>query len=80
MSRDYIRLRSTTDRERTLARAKEVLGTDTDSEAIDAALSHLVESAENYEDVKDEISPELADRLSTDEVRIVMYPQVNTKR
>jgi len=78
MSRDYIRLRSTSQRERHLARAKEILETDTDSEAIDAALRHLVESVDAYEDVKEDVPPAVARELSTNVVRLTMYPQVRT--
>jgi hypothetical protein len=78
MDREYIRMRSTTEREKLLARAKETLGEDTDAAAIDAALAHLVESAENFEDVKREVPADLAERLSTDVVRLVTYPQVRT--
>lgn len=79
MGRNYIKMRATSDRERRLERAKEVLGTTTDSEAVDKALEHLVESEENLEDVKSEISPELGDRLSTSVLSVNMYPQVNSK-
>jgi hypothetical protein len=78
MDREYIRMRSTTEREKLLARAKETLEEDTDAAAIDAALAHLVESAENFEDVKREVPADLAERLSTDVVRLVTYPQVRT--
>jgi hypothetical protein len=73
-------MRSTTEREKKLARAKEALTDEdmADSRVIDAALEHLAESVENAEDVKREISPELAERLSTDVVRLTMYPQVRT--
>jgi Arc/MetJ family transcription regulator len=76
MSRDYIRFRATREREKALGRACEALGNDTESEVVDAALRHLIESVENLEDVKSEVSPELADRLSTSEVSLAMYPQV----
>lgn len=78
MDRDYIRMRSTTEREKLLARAKETLGEDTDAAAIDAALAHLVESAQNFENVKRDVDAELAEQLSTDVVRLTLYPQVRT--
>lgn len=76
MSRDYIRIRSNQDRELALERAKEVLGTTNDSEAIERALRHTHQSADALEAVKDQLDPETAERLSTDEIRLVMYPQV----
>jgi hypothetical protein len=80
MSRDYIRMRSTTEREKKLARAREAITDEdmADSKVIDAALDHLAESVANAEDVKREISPELAEKLSTSVVRLTMYPQVRT--
>jgi hypothetical protein len=71
-------MRSTADREKRLARAKEAVDVDADSKVIDAALEHLAESVENYNDVKKEVPPELAERLSTSVVRLTMYPQVRT--
>jgi Arc/MetJ family transcription regulator len=76
MSRDYIRIRANTEREKVLERAKHTLGTDKDSEAIERALRHTVQSAENLENLKRNITPEQAEELSTDELRLVMYPQV----
>lgn len=78
MSRDYIRIRSNQTREKALSEAKEALQVDQDSEAIELALRHTTESAANLEAVKHEISPELAERLSTDVLRLVMYPQVKS--
>jgi hypothetical protein len=49
---------------------------DPDAEVIDAALRHAVQSVENLEAVKRGGSPELAERLSTKEVRLTQYPQV----
>ncbi len=78
MGRDYIRIRSNKTREKALAECKEALDVDQDSKAIELALRHTAESAENFENVKDEISPELAERVSTDVLRLVMYPQVKS--
>ena len=79
MARDYIRLRSSKDRELWLGRACERLGIDNESDAIEKALKHLVQSADAYDEIKDELTPEQAKTLSTDVVRINHYPQVNTK-
>lgn len=76
--RDYIRIRSSTEREKWLARAKEALGVDEDSKAIERSLRHTAQSAEAYEEVKRDLTPELADELSTDEISLVMYPQVKS--
>jgi len=78
MGRDSLRLRMNRDREKLLGRAEELLGEDQSSKAIDAALAHLVESAEAYEDVKGELTPEQAETLSTEVVSINHYPQVKT--
>lgn len=77
MSRDYIRIRSNREREVALERAKEALGTDKDSEAIERALRHTAQSAENLEAMKEELTPQQAEQLSTEELRLVMYPQLN---
>lgn len=79
MGRDYIRLRSSTEREQLLAEARETFDVDEDSEAIERALRHAVESADALEDVKREVNPELAERLSTSELRLVHYPQLKTR-
>jgi uncharacterized protein (DUF1778 family) len=76
MARDRIALRATDDREKLLDQAKGALDCDADAEVIDAALRHAVESVENLEAVKREVSPELAERLSTEEIRLTQYPQV----
>jgi len=78
MSRDRIQLRATSGRERRLGTAKDATDLEDDAEVIDAALLHLAESVECYETVKDEINGEPAERLSTDIVRITLYPQVRT--
>jgi hypothetical protein len=78
MGRDYIRIRSNSTREQALEEAKEALQVDQDSEAIELALQHTAESAKNLEAVKDEIPPELAEQLSTDVLRLVMYPQIKS--
>jgi hypothetical protein len=43
---------------------------------IDAALRHLVESHENLEDMKRDLTPDQAEALSTSELNSTMYPQV----
>jgi len=72
--RDRIQLRATSERERLLG----ATGLQGDAEVIDAALQHLAESVECYENAKDEINAGLAERLSTDVARITLYPQVRT--
>jgi len=76
MGRDYIRLRSNREREKLLAEAKEVLDEDQDSKAIDAALRHLVESHENLEEMKRDLTPDQAEALSTNKLSLTMYPQI----
>jgi uncharacterized protein (DUF1778 family) len=76
MARDRIALRATGDREKLLDQAKGALDCDSDAEVVDAALRHAVQSVENLEDVKREVSPGLAERLSTEEIRLTQYPQV----
>jgi len=78
MPRDRIALRATDDREKLLDQAKGAIDADSDAEVIDAALEHLVESVENLEEVKREVDAELAEQLSTDVVRLTLYPQVRT--
>lgn len=78
MGRNQITLRATTEREKNLERAKEVLGADSNAAAVDAGLVTIVELFENFEDVKEEISPNLAKRLSTSHIRLTQYPQVRT--
>ncbi len=79
MGREYIRVRSNAERKKWLDRAKEALNADSDSEAIKRALRHTAQSAEAMEEVKREISPEVAEEISTDELRVVMYPQIKPK-
>lgn len=79
MGRDFIRIRSSTEREQLLAEAREVLAVDEDSEAIERALRHTVESAEVLEEVKRDVDPDLAERLSTSELRLTHYPQLKTR-
>jgi uncharacterized protein (DUF1778 family) len=74
MGRDRIALRATGDREKLLDQAKGAI----DAEVVDAALQHLVETIENYEAVKREVDAELAEQLSTEVVRLTLYPQVRT--
>lgn len=76
MGREYIKLRSTGDRERELDRAKANLDVDQDAEAIELALTHLNESIENLEELKRELTPEQAEQLSTSAVSLTMYPQI----
>lgn len=76
MGRDYIQIRANGEREKLLDQAKAILDVDQDSEAIEAALRHLIESEENLEDVKREFTPEQAEAISTSELSLVMYPQV----
>lgn len=78
MSRDYIRIRSNREREKWLERAKEALGTDQDSEAIELALKHTAQSVDALEDAKDNLTPNQAETLSTEVVRLTQYPQVRT--
>jgi hypothetical protein len=65
-------------REKLLDQAKGAIDADADAEVIDAALQHLVETIENYEAVKREVDAELAEQLSTEVVRLTLYPQVRT--
>jgi len=55
---------------------RRVLDEDQDSKAIDAALRHLVESHENLEEMKRDLTPDQAEALSTSELSLTMYPQV----
>lgn len=76
MARDSLRIRMVPDREKRIERAKEALRVSEDSKAIDLALEHLVQSIDSFEDVKEDVTPELAERLSTSVVRLAHYPQV----
>ena len=76
MGRDYIRLRSNGEREKLLDQSKAILDVDQDSEAIEAALRHLVESKANLDELKRELTPDEAEAISTSELSLVMYPQI----
>lgn len=58
MSRDYIQLRATSDREFLLARAKDAMGIEEDSKAIDEALRRAVSFDDLQEWVRDTSSKE----------------------
>lgn len=64
------------EREVKLDKLEAAVDANTRAEAIDAAVTHYLESIENLEDVADEISPELAKKISTSEVSLTYYPQV----
>jgi uncharacterized protein (DUF1778 family) len=72
-----IAFRATDDREKLLDQARSALDRDADAEVIDAALRHAVEEVENLEAVKHAVSPELAERLSAEEIRLAQYPQAH---
>lgn len=78
MGSDYFQMRLNSDRELAIERAREALGATSDTEAVVRALEHLVQSIEAYEAIKDELTPEQADILSTEHVSINHYPQVRT--
>lgn len=78
MSRDYIRMRSNDERERLLEQAAEIVAADAsddppDSDVIDAALTHLVESAENIQDARGEIEPEAIQAVANTSVLGLRY-------
>lgn len=76
MSRDSIRIRMNPERELQLEKAMEALGEDEAAAAIERALRHTAQSKEAYDEIKRELTPEQAETLSTDEIRINHYPQV----
>ncbi len=49
------------------------------TDAIDRAIRHTLESIETLENVKEEVPPQLARKLSTSEVSLAHYAQVKTK-
>lgn len=59
MSRDYIRLRATTDRELLLEEAKEVLGLDEDAGTIDEALRRAI----SFEELTQQLRADARDQL-----------------
>lgn len=63
-------------RERQLDKLEAAVDANTRADAIDAAVAHYLESIENLEAVADEISPQLAKKISTSEVSLTYYPQV----
>lgn len=64
------------DRGKNLDELMDLLDESQATDAIDRAIRHTLETIENLEEVKEEISPQLARRLSTSETSLAMYPQV----
>lgn len=64
------------ERERQLDKLEAAVDTEVRANAIDAAIAHYLESIENLEKIKNEISPQLAKKISTSEVSLSYYPQV----
>lgn len=50
-----------------------------DTGTIDVALETFLEVVDNYEDIKDEIPPETAEKLLTERIQLAQYPQVKVK-
>lgn len=60
---------NTNDREIVLERLRDELGIEKDrykADVLDAALLHLVQSIENMESARDEVSPDVLQRFNTD--------------
>lgn len=75
MSRDYIRMRSTAERERRLARAHEVLPeVDSDSAIVDAGLEALVQLDSILDDEMDAMT-DRASELSGEAFDVSVYPK-----
>lgn len=64
------------ERERQLDKLEAAVDANTRADAIDAAIAHYLESIDNLDEIKNEISPELAKKISTSEVSLTYYPQV----
>jgi hypothetical protein len=77
--RHFIRMRMNPRRETLLEEVKEIFGTTNDTEAIEMALRHTIKYSENLEAMKRDLTPEQAEELSTDEIRLEMYPQVKPR-
>lgn len=70
---------SVDDREHDLERARTILGDDaTTSEVFAKAVKHLYQSVENAEELVGGMTPNQAQDLSTDVVRLRHYPKVKT--
>lgn len=67
------------ERRRLLDEVKDLTGESTDTSTIDAALETFLQVVENYEDVKDEVPPEVARKLSTERIQLAQYPQVKVR-
>lgn len=66
------------DRERLFDRLQERLGdsASTKADALDIALRHFIEDWDNKESLADELSPELARKLNTSQMKLSYYPRV----
>lgn len=78
MTTGRLSIRKTDDRMRRLDRAKSLLARDEaddppDSKVIDAALIHLLESAENLEDARDEFDPRTIQQIGNTSVLKLHY-------
>lgn len=84
MSRDYIRMRATGDRERRLERAKDALArigedVDQDSTTIDIALSALPQLVELIEEQQAEMQAD-AKAVSGDAIVLSAYPTIKLRK
>jgi len=64
------------DRGKNLDELMDLLDESQATDAIDRAIRHTLDSIEALEDVKEEVSPQLAKKLSTSEISLAQYPQV----
>ncbi len=77
-------LKITDERERLLEEASEIVasGPDDDppmSDVLDAALTHLVQSEENIQAAREEVSPEVIQRFNTDVVGLRYRTRVESR-
>lgn len=73
---DQWSIRATGKRERMMDELLELTGESTKSKALDAAMRHYIQSVNNLQEAADQLTPELARQISTDEVSLTYYPKV----
>ena len=77
-------IRLTDDRQRLLEQAKEVVAADQyddppNSDVIDAALTHLIESKENLEDARTDMEPKAIKRFNTSVIGLRYRTSIESK-
>ena len=77
-------IRLTDERQRLLEQAKEIVAADQyddppNSDVIDAALTHLIESQENFEDARTDMEPMVIKRFNTSVIGLRYRTSIESK-